>query len=86
MQHYMESFEEHFLNGRIRYNTEVLKIRRVPEKNGKASSASSAALRWQWLVSVHDEKTGATADLKYDRLVLCSGVRCHSLLGVAFLC
>ena len=29
MQHYMESFEEHFLNGRIRYETEILKIKRV---------------------------------------------------------
>lgn len=75
MQYYMESFEEHFLNGKIRYHTEVLKIQRAVKKNGKAAS-STAPL--QWLISVQDKKTGACSELKYDRVVLCSGVSVES--------
>ena len=74
MQHYMESFEEHFLRGRIRYNTEVLKIKRVPiPEKEREKNANTAARRW--LISVQDKLTGACSELKYDRVVLCSGVR-----------
>lgn len=72
MQHYMESFEEHFLNGHIRYDTEVLKIKRVAaEANGKASSTPAAS---QWLISMQDKRTNALSDARYDRVVLCTGV------------
>ena len=74
MQHYMESFEDHFLPGKIRYNTEVLKIKRVAQngKNGKASSTTPPS---QWLISVQDKNSGTRSELKYDRVVLCTGVR-----------
>lgn len=71
MQYYMESFEEHFLNGKVRYNTEVLKIQRTFEKPSK----SSLTPKPQWSISVLDKKTGASSQLKYDKVVLCSGVR-----------
>ena len=70
MQYYMESFEEHFLNGKVRYNTEVLKIKRVYEKPSK----SSPTPRPQWSISIEDKKTGVRSQLKYDKVVLCSGV------------
>lgn len=74
MQYYMESFEEHFLKGRVRYNTEVLKIKRVAEKNKKAAPTLAPL---QWVISVQDKQTGVSSELKYDRVVLCSG-GCHT--------
>ena len=71
MQHYMESFEEHFLSGRVRYNTEVLKIKRT------APSEKNVPSR-RWLISVQDKLSGVTSELKYDRVVLCTGVSVSS--------
>ncbi|KAJ3529431.1 hypothetical protein NM688_g7855 [Phlebia brevispora] len=73
MQYYMESFEEHFLKGRIRYNTEVLKIKRISERNAKASPPTTSS---RWAVSVQDKISGVSSQLKYDKVVLCSG-GCH---------
>ena len=77
MQHYMESFEEHFLNGRIRYETEILKIKRV-ETNGKASSTPASS---QWLISMQDKRTNAISEARYDRVVLCTGVSTSDSCG-----
>ena len=61
MTEYMETFAGTFLSGKIRYDTEVLKISRAQAKDG-------------WSVVIRDLKTQAVETLVYDKLVLCTGV------------
>lgn len=77
MRKYMESFAERFLRGRIRYNMDVLRIsRHAPTKNatGKVKAAKG------WTIEVMDRKTQSQFQLDYDKVVLCSGVCCLSLV------
>lgn len=79
---YMESFAERFLKGRIRYQTEVLNIRRRPlagvqlgQQSGDEQHAGSSDYVSEWVVRVRDLQTGDIQELVYDRVVVCSGVR-----------
>lgn len=58
---YMEIFADTFLPKKIRFETEILDIRRV---NGSG-----------WEVEVQDLRTGVKEVLTYARIVLCTGVR-----------
>ena len=70
VQRYLEDFKERFLKGKIRFETEVLNIRRGDHGKG-------------WSVHVRDTK-GARAEtvqvLYYPRIVLCTGVSFISTL------
>lgn len=57
---YMEAFADRFLPGRIRFETEVLDIRR-----GKDSA---------WAVEVQGKGESGRQVLRFDRIVLCTGV------------
>ncbi|OBZ73499.1 hypothetical protein A0H81_06151 [Grifola frondosa] len=61
MQKYLETFADKFLEGKIRFEAEVVNIRR--DDIGK------------WLISISDKKTGAQEVVTYSRIVLCTGVR-----------
>jgi dimethylaniline monooxygenase (N-oxide forming) len=61
VRRYMEDFAKQFLNGKIRFETEILNIRRGDHCRG-------------WNVLVHDKSTGAEKVLYYSRIVLCTGV------------
>jgi hypothetical protein len=70
VRRYMEDFAERFLKGRIRFETEVLNIRRGDHGQG-------------WSIHVRDAKgagTETTKVLYYPRIVLCSGVSFISTL------
>lgn len=58
---YMETFADTFLVGKIRFETEILDIRRGKDGSG-------------WEVQVLDLRTGNTEVLSYARIVLCTGV------------
>jgi dimethylaniline monooxygenase (N-oxide forming) len=66
MRLYMEDYAFRFVKENIRYNVEVLDIRRArPDAPG-------------WVVTISDQTTGMQ-DLKFDKIVLCTGVcRTHS--------
>ena len=72
MTEYMETFAETFLSGKIRYNTEVLKISRSQDRDTDG-----------WVVVVRDLNTQNVESLVYDKLVLCTGVTLllHCVLG-----
>lgn len=57
---YMETFAETFLKDKIKFEVEVLNIRRSP--NGS------------WNVDIKDKQEGTITVLEYSRIVLCSGV------------
>ena len=61
MTAYMEKFAHTFLSGKIRFETEILDIRRGRDGAG-------------WEVEVLDLKTGNKGVLNYARIVLCTGV------------
>ncbi len=66
IRQYLEDFKGQFLKGKIRFETEVLNIRRGDHERG-------------WSVLVHDKKsTSADSErvrvLYYPRIVLCTGV------------
>lgn len=61
MRDYMQEFSKHFLLGKIRFNTEVVNIRRDDAKT-------------TWFVSVQAKETGMTEVMTFTRLVLCTGV------------
>lgn len=67
LMEYMESFTDRFLQGRMRYNTIVTNIRRDDKDSDSAGR--------RWVVSVRDRDTGAESQLRYHRIVLCTGVR-----------
>ncbi|KAH7908576.1 FAD/NAD-P-binding domain-containing protein [Hygrophoropsis aurantiaca] len=60
MRDYMEAFADKFLKGRIRFETEVLNIRR----HSKTS---------EWVLSVRSEGMAGQEELNFSRIVLCSG-------------
>ncbi|KAK7676325.1 hypothetical protein QCA50_020708 [Cerrena zonata] len=66
MQTYMESFADHFLKGRIRYQVEALRLRR---SNSNSNSKSGS----RWVITIRDERDGSTSEVEYDKVVLCSG-------------
>ena len=57
---YMEKFADTFLSGKIRFETEILEIRRAGGSG--------------WEVEVQDLRTGVKEVLTYARIVLCTGV------------
>ena len=61
VRQYMESFAEKFLKGKIRFETEVVNIRRGDHGRG-------------WNVLVQDKRTGTKKVSYYSRVVLCTGV------------
>ncbi|KAI5122659.1 hypothetical protein M0805_007920 [Coniferiporia weirii] len=62
MQQYMENFAERFLQGRIRYQVEILNISRNTNGNGN------------WTVLIKDMvKEGTEEQLVFDKIVLCTG-------------
>lgn len=71
---YFESFTERFLKGKIRYNTEVLNIRR-PDTDVDGDGGN-------WIVTVKDVASNIDSELSFDKLVLCSGVS-HFLVSVS---
>ncbi|KXN82276.1 hypothetical protein AN958_02777 [Leucoagaricus sp. SymC.cos] len=60
MSEYMESFADKFLRGRIKYASEVLKIRRGANKIG-------------WMVKSRDLETNTVKEDYYSKIVLCTG-------------
>ena len=66
MTAYMEKFADTFLAGKIRFETEILDIRR-----GGAGSG--------WEVEVLDLRTRNKEVLNYARIILCTGVRASVL-------
>ena len=62
VRQYLEDFAERFLKGKIRFETEVLNIRRRDHGRG-------------WKVLVRDRRTGGTEKVSYySRIILCTGV------------
>jgi dimethylaniline monooxygenase (N-oxide forming) len=61
VRQYMEGFAEQFLKGKIRFETEVLKISRGDHGRG-------------WNVLVHDRRMGVEKVSYYPRIILCTGV------------
>jgi dimethylaniline monooxygenase (N-oxide forming) len=61
VRRYMEDFAKQFLNGKIRFETEVLNIHRGDHGRG-------------WNVLVHEKSTGTEKLLFYSRIILCTGV------------
>lgn len=65
MCNYLGAFADRYLKGMIRYQTEVVKIKRDPTGG--------------WLVDVENKSSGIRETLKYSKIVLCTGVsRLHS--------
>ncbi|KAI0253456.1 FAD/NAD-P-binding domain-containing protein [Lactifluus subvellereus] len=60
VRRYMEDFAKQFLSGKIRFETEILNIRRGDQGRG-------------WNVLVHDKTTGTEKVLYYSRIILCTG-------------
>ncbi|KAI9442792.1 FAD/NAD-P-binding domain-containing protein [Lactarius psammicola] len=63
IRQYVENFKERFLKGKIRFETEVLNIRRGDHGKG-------------WSVLVHDKKSADSEKVRvlyYPRIVLCTG-------------
>lgn len=70
VQRYLEDFKERFLKGKIRFETEVLNIRRGDLGKG-------------WSIHVRDTKDASAETVKvlyYPRIVLCTGVSFISTL------
>jgi cation diffusion facilitator CzcD-associated flavoprotein CzcO len=63
VRQYMEGFAERFLKGKLRFETEVLNIRRGDRGRG-------------WNVLVQDKHTGTEKVSYYSRVILCTGVSC----------
>jgi dimethylaniline monooxygenase (N-oxide forming) len=59
---YAETFAEKFLPNRIRYNTQVHRLHR--DEDG-------------WRLDSEDLTDGSRKELRYAKLVLCTGVRLH---------
>ena len=60
MCNYMEAFAETFLKDKIKFEVEVLNIRRSPSGS--------------WNVDIKDKHEGTITVLEYSRIVLCTGV------------
>ena len=57
---YMEAFAEKFLKDKIKFEIEVVNIRRSPSGS--------------WNVEIKDKHKGTTTVFEYSRIVLCTGV------------
>jgi cation diffusion facilitator CzcD-associated flavoprotein CzcO len=68
MRLYMESYADRFVKNNIRYNVEVTSMRRDTQDAAHTESSG-------WLVAITNKITGLVAELKFDKIVLCSGVR-----------
>jgi cation diffusion facilitator CzcD-associated flavoprotein CzcO len=66
MRLYMESYAHLFVNDNIRYNVEVLDIRRVSRDAPQTNAP-------RWIVIISDKISGRQ-ELKFDKIVLCTGV------------
>ena len=64
MCNYMETFAETFLKDKIKFEVEVLNIRRSPSGS--------------WNVDIKDKHEGTITVLEYSRIVLCTGVSTQS--------
>ncbi|KAF4580716.1 hypothetical protein EYR38_003002 [Pleurotus pulmonarius] len=60
MRSYMSTFADQFLKDRIRYDTEVLNIKRNNSSDG-------------WLVEIEDKRSRTRQVLRYAKIVLCTG-------------
>ena len=60
MCNYMETFAGTFLKDKIKFDVEVLNIRRSPSGS--------------WDVDIKDKREGTVTVLEYSRIVLCTGV------------
>ncbi|EGN94619.1 hypothetical protein SERLA73DRAFT_77381 [Serpula lacrymans var. lacrymans S7.3] len=65
MRQYMEAFADRFLNGKIRFNTQVVNIHRWDQGNNQEAVKG-------WAISVQNSD-GTAEQLFYDIVVLCSG-------------
>lgn len=85
LRSYFESFADKFLHGRIRFNTEVVSIKRkwnstslrvVPgTMGGKRGRKESTERGGGWLLRVRKNGTmGREEDVEFDKVVLCTGV------------
>ena len=62
VRQYLKDFAERFLKGKVRFETEVLNIRRRDHGRG-------------WKVLVRDGRTGGAEKVSYfSRIILCTGV------------
>lgn len=64
---YMQAFSDKFLKNVIRFDTEVINIRR--------DEATAV-----WFITVQDKKTAAREVLEFSRVILCTGVGFIALL------
>jgi dimethylaniline monooxygenase (N-oxide forming) len=71
MTAYMENFADTFLAGKIRFETEILDIRRGRDGSG-------------WEVEVLDLRTSKKEVLSYARIILCTGVRASRVYSSTF--
>lgn len=72
MRGYMESYADRFLKNAIRYNVEVTAVRRIAD----ASKASN------WAVTCTDKLSGTQEELRFDKVVLCTGVSSISIYAI----
>jgi dimethylaniline monooxygenase (N-oxide forming) len=74
LRQYMESFAEKFLKDKIRFNSEVVAVRRFEGGNSN------------WLVTVEDLCKNERMHLPFDLIVLCTGVtfQYHSSFFILF--
>lgn len=72
MCNYLESFTDRFLKGLVRYETEVLSIRR---------DHTTVSTKEGWLVDVENKGSDTRETLKYSKIVLCTGVSFFFLLN-----
>jgi dimethylaniline monooxygenase (N-oxide forming) len=69
VRQYLEDFAERFLKGKIRFETEVLNVRRRDHGRG-------------WKLLVRDRRTGGSEKVSYfSRIILCTGVSFHRYCG-----
>lgn len=61
MNGYMESFADRFLGNSVRYKTEVTRVQRGEAGRG-------------WAITCANRETQAVEVLRFDKLVLCTGV------------
>ncbi len=61
MAKYMESFYQKFLQNRILFKTNVLDIKRGENSSG-------------WVIKIADLEKGTALDLRFSKIVLCTGV------------
>ncbi|KZS89482.1 FAD/NAD(P)-binding domain-containing protein [Sistotremastrum niveocremeum HHB9708] len=66
---YMESFAGQYLKGHIRFRTEVINVRRP----NALETIIESEVGEGWIMTVRNLKDGSTEELKFDKIVLCTG-------------